>query len=82
MCPFHIKRGYPNLFSWPSFNNEPHFEQFKCGIATAEMFCWLSGENYQHTGGQCLPCEAPVKPLACDQEGLPSGLPRYSEAQV
>ena len=40
-------------FSWPTFNNNPHFEQFKCGIAAAEMFCWLSGEVYEHTGGQC-----------------------------
>ena len=42
-------------FSWPTFNNNPHFEQFKCGIAAAEMFCWLSGEVYEHTGGQCWP---------------------------
>ena len=69
-------------FSWPTFSGEPHFEQFKGGIAAAEMFCWLSGEAYQHTGGQCWPCEAPVKPPACDQEGLPSGLRRYSEAQI
>ena len=69
-------------FSWPSFNSGPHFEQFKGDIAAAEMFSWLSGEDYQHTGGQCWPCGAPIKPPACDQEGLPSGLRRYSEAQV
>ena len=63
-------------FSWPDMHNEPHFEQFKCGIAAAEMFAWLCGEEYRHTGGQCWPCEAPVKPPV-DQEGLPAGLRRY-----
>lgn len=73
----------PNFnFSWPTFGGEPHFEQFKCGIAAAEMFSWLAGEDYQHTGGQCWPCEAPVKAEACDQEGLPSGLRRNPEAYV
>ncbi len=33
-------------FSWPSFHSQPYFEQFKCGIAAAEMFSWLSGEAY------------------------------------
>ena len=66
-------------FSWPTFNNNPHFEQFKCGIVAAEMFCWLSGEVYEHTGGQCWPCEAPFK-LPFDQEGLPRGLRRYSDS--
>ena len=67
----------PNFdFSWPSFGSSPHFEQFKRDIAAAEMFCWLSGEEYRHSGGQCWPCGAPVK-AACDQEGLPAGLRRY-----
>ena len=41
----------------------------------AEMFCWLSGEAYEHQGGQCWPCESPVKPHY-EQEGLPPGLSR------
>ena len=32
---------------------EPQFEEFKAGIAAAEMFSWLAGEPYEHTGGQC-----------------------------
>ncbi len=65
-------------FSWPDMANEPHFEQFKCGIAAAEMFSWLCGESYEHVGGTGWPCEAPVKSELCDQEGLPSGLRRYA----
>jgi len=62
--------------SWPTSAGEPHFEQFKGGIAAAELFSWLCGEEYQHSGGQCWPCEAPVK-APCDQEGLPTVLRRY-----
>ena len=64
-------------FSWPAMHGEPQFEQFKCGIAAAELFSWLCGEDYQHTGGQCWPCAAPLKLAECDQEGLPAGLRRY-----
>ena len=63
-------------FSWPTFSSAPHFEQFKCGIAAAAMFGWLCDEPYEHTGGQCWPCEAPERP-PCDQEGLPAVLRRY-----
>ena len=62
-------------FSWPVMSHHPHFEQFRCGIAAAEMFCWLSGETYEHEGGQCWPCESPAKPRY-EQEGLPPGLSR------
>ena len=61
-------------FSWPDMaSEEPHFEQFKCGIAAAEMFSWLSGEEYEHSGGQCWPCESPAK-SRYPQPGLPGGL--------
>ena len=39
--------------SWTTFHSEPQFEEFKAGIAAAEMFSWLAGEPYEHTGGQC-----------------------------
>ena len=35
------------------------------------MFSWLCGEDYQHSGGQCWPCGAPLKLAECDKEGLP-----------
>ena len=61
-------------FSWPDMaSEEPHFEQFKCGVAAAEMFSWLSGEEYEHSGGQCWPCESPAK-SRYPQPGLPGGL--------
>ena len=63
--------------SWPDTPSEPHFEQFKLGIAACDMFSWLCGEDYQHSGGQCWPCSAPLKLAGVDQEGLPVGLRRY-----
>lgn len=68
-------------FSWPSFSNPPYFEQFKCGIAAAAMYSWLANTPYEHTGGQCWPCEAPARP-PCDQEGLPPLLRRYSDPEA
>ncbi len=62
-------------FSWPDMHSEPGFEQFKCGIASCQMFAWLAGVDYDHTGGQCWPCESPAKAV-CDQEGLPEALRR------
>lgn len=62
--------------SWPNTGGSPHFEQFKLEIEAARLFSWLCNEDYEHTGGQCWPCGAPEK-LACDQEGLPTGLRRY-----
>lgn len=57
---------------------EPAFEQFKCGIASCKMFAWLAGIPYEFTGGQCWPCEAPVK-APCDQDGLPEALRRHQQ---
>ena len=68
-------------FSWPNFGKDPYFEQFKSGIEAAEMFSWLCGEAYEHTDGQCWPCETPLK-LPRDQEDLPYAMRRYSEVQV
>ena len=70
-------------FSWPDMSEvEPHFEQFRCGIAAAEMFSWLCGETFDYPGGTAWPCEAPVKPGLCDQEGLPAGLRRFADAGI
>lgn len=59
------------------------FEQFREGIAAAELFTWLCGleDQYTHLGGQCWP----VLPTVRDddqQEGIPDALlPAHARAR-
>ncbi len=63
-------------FSWPKHDPNPLFEQFKRGIAAVEMFSWLSGEEFEYTGGQCWPAECGTPPMS-DQAGLPASFRKY-----
>ena len=54
-------------FSWIQPGDRPMF-----GVDQAKMFAWLSGESWEHIGGQAWPCVT-ARVHQDDQMGLPQG---------